>query len=101
MGVNEIATNIETMRKDISELEDLLSMARGTIDKVYAEMTQLDAMWDGDANETFNVQVRKDIEFGREVCDTVNEIINCMEYANSEYNKCENEIGNIIASIRI
>lgn len=101
MASKEIATNTNTMSNDIEELRAILDKSKKLMDNVMGQMAELDAMWDGAANEAFNLQIRNDQAFANEVFEAINDFIDCMNYAKNEYNKCENEVSEIIGTIRI
>lgn len=97
----EIAVNTGTLASDIELLQSQLDFVKKDTNQMYEAMQALDAMWDGPANEAFRTQFSKDREDMETLCQTVQDIIDCMTYAKGEYNTCENEVGNIVAAIRI
>jgi len=99
MALNQIATNTDLMTSDINSLTDELKGARGQLDKMFTEITELDTMWDGPANEEFVRQFAADKTACEELFKTIDSIIECMTYAKNEYVKCDNEIGSIIGAI--
>lgn len=101
MAIQEIATNTDTMQKDISELTDSLGRAREQLKIMFEHVTELDSMWDGPANEEFVRQFGVDNDNCQELFNTINSIIDCMTHAKDEYIKCDNEIGDIIGAISI
>lgn len=98
---NEIATKTESMEKDINELTTLLSNAEKAMNQMFSEMVALDAMWDGAANEAFNIQFANDYQLSKDMCKTIRDLIGCISFAKTEYVKCEQEVGSIVSSIRI
>lgn len=101
MSNQEIAINTSTLRSDINELKSILSTTRKQAEDMFSQITELDTMWDGPANETFNNQFRHDYQNTINLCKTVESIIECMEYAREQYDLCENEVGSIVDSISI
>ena len=98
---NEITINTWTLSGDIETLQQQLNVIRTDMDKMYDAVRVLDSMWDGPANEAFNVQFNSDRNDMLELCNVVQKIIDCMEYAKKEYNSCEADVGSIVASIAI
>ena len=97
----EISINTSTLSGDIDKLQQQLNIIRNDLSKMYQAVHTLDTMWDGPANAAFNMQFNKDKNDMTELCNTVQRIIDCMEYAKKEYNSCEGEVSGIIDSIAI
>ena len=101
MANQEITVNTDTLASDIAELTSRLNMARRMLTDMFAQMQELDAMWDGPANNEFNRQFANDHENAKGLCQTVESLINCMEYAKEQYNSCENQVNGIVSAINI
>lgn len=97
----EIAINTTTLSRDIELLQQQLNIVKTDLNKMYNAVRVLDGMWDGPANQAFNNQFNHDRNDMLELCNTIQKIINCMEYAKKEYNTCEADVNNIVASISI
>ena len=101
MANQEITVNTDTLASDIAELTSRLNMARRMLTDMFAQIQELDAMWDGPANNEFNRQFANDHESAKGLCQTVESLINCMEYAKEQYNSCENQVNGIVSAINI
>jgi WXG100 family type VII secretion target len=101
MNIKEITVNTSTLNSDIGELQTALDSAKAQLEDMFNQITELDTMWDGDANEEFNKQFRIDYDNTKSLFDTIKSLIECMEYARDQYNSCENEVGNLVNSIKI
>jgi WXG100 family type VII secretion target len=101
MANQEITVNTDTLASDIAELTSRLNMARRMLTDMFAQIQELDAMWDGPANNEFNRQFANDHENAKGLCQTVESLINCMEYAKEQYNSCENQVNGIVSAINI
>ncbi len=97
----EITVDTAAMAGDIQELQNALSKARRQLGEMFEQIAELDTMWDGPANQEFNRQFSNDYENSKELCNTVESIIQCIQYAKEQYNICENEVNGIVASINI
>lgn len=97
----EISINTSTLSMDIETLQQQLNIIKNDMDKMYSAVRVLDSMWDGPANAVFNVQFKKDQTDMTELCNTIQKIVDCMEYAKKEYNSCEIEVNSIISSISV
>lgn len=101
MANQEITINTDTLASDIAELNSALETARRTLSDMFTQIQELDAMWDGPANDEFNKQFANDHENAKDLCATVESLIACMEYAREQYNSCENQVNGIVSAIRI
>lgn len=99
--MTEITIDTAVLAGDIEELRNALSEVRRQLEEMFEQVAELDTMWDGPANQEFNRQFSNDYENSRELCDTVESVIQCMQYAKEQYNICENEVNGIVASINI
>lgn len=95
----EIDTGI--LQGDIGTMSANVQELRQRIQELQAEVTELSAMWSGRANAAFRQQFALDMEFMNEVADVLEKLISCMEFAKKEYDRCENDVEDLVASIRI
>ncbi len=99
MNYMEVDTSV--LNSDIGTLGTHVSELRKRLTELQAEVTELSGMWSGRANQAFQKQFGNDVDFMNEVFSTVDQLIECMQFAKTEYDKCENEVGDLISSIRI
>lgn len=99
MAAKEIEIETNTLARDIGELTDELETARGFIRTMAEDMTELDSMWDGPANEAFMAQFGMDVQYAEELCNMVQKLSECMDYAKKQYDICEAEVSSLISSI--
>ena len=96
-----IEINIGTLANDIGEMQTEVKMLREEMRKAFESITELDAMWNGPANDAFNQAFRSDHEAMEGMCKTIDSLIQYMENARDEYRKCEASVSSEIDSIRI
>ena len=101
MTIKEIAVNTNTLANDIDALTTALASARAQLDDMFHQVAELDTMWDGPANDEFNRQFGNDYENAKNLCKTIESIIECMKFAKDQYNTCENEVNGIVSAITI
>lgn len=101
MSAKEITVNTSTLTGDIEELRETLLSANAQLEEMFNRVKELDTMWDGPANSEFNLQFSNDYENAKNICKTVESLLECMEFAKNEYNSCENEINTIVSAISI
>ena len=98
---NEIACSVRALGDDIRQIETAYDSVVNNAEAVMTSVNELNGMWKGTAHDVFVSAVAKDYESIKELCNTVSEIISCLNFAKGEYTKCEQEVNNEIASIRI
>lgn len=101
MSAKEITVNTSTLTGDIEELRETLLSANAQLEEMFNRVKELDTMWDGPANSEFNLQFSNDYENAKNICKTVESLLECMEFAKNEYNSCENEVNTIVSAISI
>lgn len=101
MASKEITVNTSTLTGDINELRTTLSSAKAQLNDMFNQIAELDTMWDGPANLEFNRQFGNDYENAKNLCDTIESLLGCMEFARDQYNLCENEVNSIVSAIMI
>ncbi|MBR3307993.1 MAG: hypothetical protein IKI75_12170 [Lachnospiraceae bacterium] len=97
----EIAVNTVTLGGKVGDLNDDLNKLRGNIGKMYEAVEALDRMWDGPANDTFRAQFMNDKNDMDELFGEIQKVFDSMETAKKEYEICEGDVSQMIASIRI
>lgn len=97
----EITVDTGLLKTDIDTMNTSLSQLRKLMEDVFADIKQLDTMWDGPANAEFNRQFAMDYQTMKDQCDTIEDMIDHYDFADKEYVKCENEVDAIVKSIRI
>lgn len=101
MAINIIQIDTNRLNSTISDMDVNMNNMNTLINQIYSEIAELDGMWDGSANNAFNVQFQKDSEEFKRICNEISKFIDKMEFAKTEYNKCENKVDEIVRSIRI
>lgn len=86
---------------DIGKMQDKLNDLVAAKDQVYRCLETLNTMWDGVANTVFIAQTRMDEQVLQGLINNLNNLIECMEYAQSEYERCADEVSSKIAAIRL
>ena len=97
----EIAVNTVSLGQKVQDLEANMAQIKSKVDNMYDEVTALDKMWDGPANAQFTKQFNADKTSMDELCEEIKKIFTSMDEAKKEYEICENDVSQIISSIRI
>lgn len=101
MAIKEIEQNTDFLSDDISRLESEKAALERAMDEMFAAVRELDSTWEGSAKNGFEVQFQNDYEKCKELNKILESLIEKLRTARSEYDKCENEVGNIVRAIRI
>lgn len=101
MSVNYIEIDTEQLKRDMQELLNGEKNAESALQEMVQEVNELNTMWSGKANRAFRVQFSKDIELMSELLEKIKRLAECMEFASTEYVKCEVEVKDLVDNIKI
>ncbi len=96
-----IEIDTAALNRDRQTIQSELEGIQTEINRLKDEMVNLGAMWEGPAHNAFMTQFYSDCEFVQEFGKEAQTYIETMGYAVREYQKCEGEVEQAIASIRI
>lgn len=98
---NEIACSTSALGADIKEIQQAYESVVKNKDEVKAAVDALNGMWRGAAHDVFAASFANDYETISNLCQTINQIISCLNFARAEYDKCEQQVRDAVASIHI
>ncbi len=101
MSVNYLKVDTNNLKNDAAEIRSLTDNAVNNLKKMYDRMSELDAMWDGLANQAFMAQFQADYQSFTDICSEINRLCEDMSAASGKYNSCENQVYATVASINI
>lgn len=101
MSITEIEIDTEHLKKDVEMFKNLLSQLKKNQDSMERAIERLNTMWQGPANQIFNIQFRADCESFSNVCATVEAMIQAMEAARMDYEACDEQVSDLINAIRV
>ena len=101
MAISYIEIDTGQLNKDIGDLGESIKKAEKTLSDMVQEMEELNSMWQGQANLAFQAQFQNDNVLMQELLQEMLKLEECMRYASGEYVKCENEVKDMVDSIRI
>ena len=96
-----IEVNTNTLKADISEIENELRAILQCAEKLSATLGQLEGMWDGNAKQSFSLAVRDDLNRLKDLVKAMQNLTSKTGTAREEYDRCESTVSQIIASIRV
>lgn len=95
----EIETN--ALNSDKNSASEELKQIQNELQELQSATESLNSSWDGPAATTYKNTMTENIENAMSVCEYLTKYISCIEEAIKNYNECEQNVGNIINSIRI
>ncbi|MDD6729104.1 MAG: WXG100 family type VII secretion target [Eubacteriales bacterium] len=96
----QFEVDLSRLNSDIDNAKRSLDYMTKNLKTMFDELKALDATWDGEANEAFNIQVNSDYEFMQDVCKNLSSLIASMEKAKTEYRKSESNVTAAIRALR-
>lgn len=101
MAISLIEVDTALLERDRLQMRERLNTVLASLRSIYADVAELDGMWEGPTNAAFNRQFAADREQFEAFCAQVNELIQNLEYAKAEYEKCEAQVQSAVAAVRI
>lgn len=101
MSVNYIEIDTGQLNRDIQEMDEMINAADKSFADMIQEIEELNMMWKGTANMTFQMQFEQDTVLMKELLAEMGKLSEYMKYASSEYVKCEKEVKSMVDNIRI
>lgn len=101
MAIKEIEQNTDFLSDDIARLEEEKAALEQAIDAMFDAVQNLETTWKGSAKEAFRTQFQADYQTCKEMNKTLETLIGKLRTARAEYDRCEEEVGNIVRSIKV
>ena len=95
----EVTTN--TLKSDTETIALHLEKLRQRSDALESVTQQLGSMWEGQAKQAFTAAVRDDLNRLRSLISAMQKFTQKTDEARNEYDKCENTVTQLVASIRV
>ena len=96
-----IANDFSAFDTSISDFSAAYKALVNDFDEVVKEMDSLNGMWTGQAHDALLERFKQDKAVVRGMLDFIRDIISDLNYAESGYRRCENNVNHIVNSIRI
>lgn len=101
MTGGEMSNELEKFQIEINTFEAAYNRMRQSLKEMVEQMTALNITWEGSAHDMFMQQFITDKNRIEEALKRDAEFLHDLKYANTEYNKCERAVNEIVNSIRI
>lgn len=96
-----IEVDTPSLDRDREEISQQIEAATQNLNELLELLETVNTGWKGSANAMFNQRLSEDMEFLGAVIKEASELVKCLGYASQEYVKCENDVAETIASVRI
>lgn len=96
-----IEVNTAVLKSDINDIQSELQKITGGADQLEQILHQLESMWDGNAKKAFSDAVNDDLRRLRELTKALEKFTGKTGEVRQDYDRCENAVAQIIASIRV
>lgn len=94
----EIRVNTDNMRSTATVFQEKINDWNSLVQQLWSLMEELDAMWDGDANEAFNALVTEDKPKFERLAQMMETYKAAIDTAASKYDSGEAEVKNIVST---
>ena len=94
----EIRVNTDNMRSTATVFQEKINDWNSLVQQLWSLMEDLDAMWDGDANEAFNALVTEDKPKFERLAQMMETYKTAIDTAASKYDSGEAEVKNIVST---
>ncbi len=96
-----IEVDTVALNNDKNTANEMIIAVQKELESVYDQVAELNAMWDGVANEAFNQVFASDRQLFDAICEEGKALVSSIESAKAEYEKCEMQVNEAISAIRI
>lgn len=96
-----IEIKTEELSNDISNMRNCVGDLNNAKTQVFSCLDSLNGMWVGSAHDAFVAQTAVDAQELKALIDNLNELIECMEYAKTEYDNCQSSVNDAVAAIQL
>ena len=96
-----IEVNTMTLKSDVATMEGELHKISTGAERLLQILHELESMWDGIAKQAFSAAVDSDVAQLKELVKVIKNFNGKTGEAREEYDKCENSVAQIVASIRV
>lgn len=94
----ENRVNTDNMRSTATVFQEKINDWNSLVQQLWSLMEELDAMWDGDANEAFNALVTEDKPKFERLAQMMETYKTAIDTAASKYDSGEAEVKNIVST---
>lgn len=97
----KLEINTSALYADIQEIENNVAILERESERMFDEIMELNATWKGPANVAYNEQFRTDYDIICEMMKDLRQYVNELYEADKAYNRCEEQVGELVRNIWI
>lgn len=97
----KIKVNTSTLKNDTASIQGYLKKVQKQITEMQSDVSSMNKMWSGEANQAFNQVFQDDINTMGELCKAIEGVIAFETNAKTEYNNCEKTVSSLVSGINI
>lgn len=101
MAVTKIEVNTSTLKGDVDKFRTELNGLKDDVTKLRETSNSLSTMWDGIAKQATVAAVANDIGKLEQLIKVMEDFTNATDTARSNYDRCEQNVGSIVASLKV
>lgn len=101
MAISKIKVNTVSLKNDTDLILKSLNDVKKKMQAMESDVSQLNGMWEGDANAAFNKAFQDDINALKQICDNIQGVIDYETNAKKEYDSCEQKVSGLIDSVSV
>lgn len=101
MAVTELEIDTSLLAAGRMGMEEDLSQMQTTLNEVYTQIEELNAMWTGPADQAFRNVFQQDQTRITEIMKELKEFLEHLKEVQYEYEACESSVADIVAAIKI
>ena len=99
--MNLIDVDSDAIRIQIEQLRSCLTETRSIVSALTITIESLQSMWTGEAHDEFVAHCTADRQKMEDMCEVLENIIDSMTLARNQYDNCEDDVEDIVFSLRL
>ena len=96
-----IANDLPRFKQDITDYSGLYNSLMKQWEEMITHVSELNSMWEGEAHNEFMSTFETDRQKMQELTDFLQQLLQELSNAHTEYSQCENQVSGIIDSIGV
>ena len=98
---DKIRVNTSSLNRTRENVANQIKNIRTQITAMRNDVQAMNSMWEGESHTAFNTAFQADISRLENLCKSLDGIVNYENNAVAEYNRCENNVRQMVENIRV
>lgn len=99
--MDRIANNLSRFGDDIERFNSQYKELAANMQEVVDNMNSLSSSWEGEAHDQLMQSFEKDRAKMQQMIESIGKVLENLQYADGEYNSCEQRVSSIISQIQV